>query len=154
MAIKPIFQKLAVVGVLGMLIVADAAPAKDSRDRESIEAFLDQYFLTWSNGDSDGYKNCFHPKASIVSLDRVNALHATLTLDAFIRTQMEAHRKSPVKMREIPLDKRVLIAGKVGQAMVRWKLFKGSRTVTGIDLFTLVLKSGKWQILHLVVQND
>jgi hypothetical protein len=140
--------------VLGAMIISGAACAKDPRDEESIKAFLDQYFSSWSNGDMDAYKDCFHPKATVVILDRANAPQASYPLDAFIRTQEQAHQESLVKMREIPLDKQITTDDNVSQATVRWKLFKGDRTVTGVDLFTLVLTSGEWKILHLTVRND
>lgn len=135
------------VCVLGTMI-------EDPREEESIAAFLDKYFSSWSNGDMDAYKDCFHPKATIVFLDRSNAPQASYPLDTFIRTQEQAHQKSLVKMREIPLDKQITTDGNVSQATVRWKLFKGDKTVTGVDLFVLGLTSGKWKILHLTVRND
>lgn len=142
------------VCVLGTMIVSGAACAKDSRDEESIKAFLDQYFSSWSNGDMDAYKDCFHPEATVVFLDRLNAPQASYSLDAFIWTQEQAQQTSLLKMREIPLDKQIGTDGNVSQATVRWKLFKGDKTVTGVDLFTLVLTSGEWKILHLTVRND
>ncbi len=157
MVLKPFRMKIALaVGmcVLGIVMVADASCAMERHDQESIKAFLDHYFSSWSNGDMDAYKNCFHPKATIVFLDQANAPHAFPSIEVFIRTQEEAHQKSLVKMREIPMEKRITIAGKASQATVRWKLFKGLQTVTGTDLFTLVLTAGEWKILHLVVQND
>jgi hypothetical protein len=140
--------------VLGFLIVADLTLAGEKPFEASINAFLDLYFSSWSNRDMHAYRNCFHPKATIVFLDRTNALHTSLSLDAFIRSQEEAHQKSTVKMREVPLDKQITVADKVGQGTVRWKLFKGHQTVTGVDLFTLVFTAGQWKILQLAVRND
>jgi hypothetical protein len=157
MVIKPVLLKIAlgaIVCVLGILFAANPTSAKDTQARESVKAFLDHYFSTWSNGDLDAYKKCFHPKATIAFLDRTNTPRASFSLDVFIQTQIEAQRKSAVKMREIPLDKRIIIDGKLGQATVRWKLFKGAQTVTGIDLFTLISIAGEWKILHLAVHND
>lgn len=157
MIIKPVLKIWAciLVCVLGTMTVSGAACAKDPRDEESIKAFLDQYFSSWSNGDMDAYKDCFNPEATIVFLDRSNVPQASYLLDAFIWTQEQAQQKtSLVKMREIPLDKQIRTDGNVSQAMVRWKLFKGDKTVTGVDLFALVLTSGEWKILHLTVRND
>ena len=157
MAVKQLLLKLgfgAVICVIGILVVADVTSASGTRDQEPINAFLDYYFSSWSNRDMDAYKNCFHPKATIVFLDRANAPHAFPSLDVFIRTQEEAHQKSAGKMREVPLDKRITMVGKMSQATVRWKLLKGLQTVTGVDLFTLVLTPKGWKILHLTFLND
>jgi hypothetical protein len=137
-----------------MLIIAHETSARDTHSQESIIVFLDRYFSAWSNGDMDAFKDCFHPEAAIVLLDRANSTHASLSLVAFIRTQEDAHQRAPVKMREVPVDKQIIGSGDLGQATVRWKLFKGYQTVTGVDLFTLVFTSGEWKILHLTVRND
>lgn len=156
MAIRPVLKiGLGVVlCVIGMLTIADVTSARDTHSQDSINAFLNHYFSVWSNGDMDAFKNCFHPQAAIVFLDRANETHASLPLVAFIRTQEEAHQRSVVKMRETPLNKQIMIAGDLSQATVRWKLFKGYQTITGVDLFTLVFTSGEWKILHLTVRND
>lgn len=140
--------------ILGTMIVSGTACANDPRDEEFIKAFLDQYFSSWSNGDMDAYKDCFHPDATIVFLDQSNAPQALYLLDAFIQDQEHAQQKSLVKMREIPLDEQIKTDGNVTQATVRWKLFEGNKTVTGVDLFTLILTSGEWKILQLTVRND
>jgi len=156
MTIKQILKMWAgiLVCVLGIVFAPDAACAEGRGHGESINAFLDQYFLSWSKGDMAAYKNCFHSKATIVFLDRSNTPATTYPVDSFIRTQEEAHQKSLASMKEIPLDKQIAIAGNVSQATVRWKLFKGDKIITGVDLFTLVLTSGKWKILHLTVRTD
>ncbi len=157
MAIKPILQNRRAVACAIAFCLLTASPAASARKgdgEESVHVFIDRYFSAWSSGNMDAYRDCFHPKATIVFLDRANAPKAEFALEAFIQSQAEAHRKSVVKMREIPLSKRVMVAGKAGQAIVRWKLFKDRQHVTGVDLFTLVLTSGKWKILHLAVQND
>ena len=140
--------------VFGFLMVANAIAAGEMPAEISVDAFIDHYFSSWSNRDMGAYKDCFHPQANIVFLDRTNNLHASFSLDAFVRTQEEAHQKSLVSMREIPLNKRITIAGKMSQAAVRWKLTKGRHTVTGVDLFTLVSTSGQWKILYLAVRTD
>ena len=157
MAVKPFLLKMglvAVVCVLGMLIVADAVSPRDNLDRKSVNLFLDHYFSSWSNRNMVAYKNCFHPDATIVFLDRAYAPHAFPSLDFFIRTQEEAHQKSLGKMREVPLDKRITMVGKMSQATVRWKLVKGLQTLTGVDLFTLILTPEGWKILNLTFLND
>ncbi len=142
------------VCVLSMLIVAGAASANDAQQREAIGKFLDHYFSSWSAGDMAAYQKCFHPEATIVFLDRANARHVSYSLPHFIRTQEKAHQTAAKKMREIPLEKQITSLGPLGQATVRWKLFKGDKITTGVDLFTLVLTGGEWKILHLTVRND
>jgi hypothetical protein len=142
------------VSVFGFGILGDMTFAEGKSDVAAIEGFLDHYFSTWSNKELVAYKNCFHPEATIVVLDRSNVPQTSLSRDTFIGTQEEAQRKSHVKMREVPLNKQITVAGTLGQATVRWKLFKGHHSATGVDLFTLVLTSGEWKILHLAVRND
>ena len=140
--------------VLSMLIAAGTSSTNDTQQQEAIGKFLDRYFSSWSAGDMAAYQKCFHPEATIFFLDRENTRQVSYALPSFIRTQEKAHQTAAEKMREIPLEKRITSSDSLGQAAVRWKLFKGGKTTTGVDLFTLVLTGGEWKILHLTVRND
>lgn len=57
-------------------------------------------------------------------------------------------------MTEIPLKKKISINGRLAQAEVRWRLSKGSETVTGVDFFCLTRTGDGWRIISLVFAED
>ena len=126
-----------------------AAPAEQA----GIETFLKRYFSTWSAKDMTGYSACFHPTARI-SFVAGGGQMTSQGLTDFIHGQKLGHERSPVPMTEVPTGMKITGDDRVTQAEVRWKLTKGSETVTGTDFFTLVKTGDGWKIASLVFYND
>jgi hypothetical protein len=126
---------------------------KRSSEQPLVEAFLDGYFSSWSRGDLEAYGQCFHADAVIFYADAAMTPHQS-TVGPFLESQREAHAQSQQKMREIPLSKRIEIAGGIGVATVPWKLFVGAEETTGVDIFTLIKTAEGWKILALVFAAD
>lgn len=122
-------------------------------DSSNIERFLHRYFSTWSAKDMTGYGGCFHATARISFVGK-NGQTDSQGLTDFIHGQKLGHERSPVPMTEVPTDIKISGDDRVAQAAVRWKLSKGSETVTGTDYFTLVKTADGWKIASLVFYND
>lgn len=118
-----------------------------------VKAFLNTYFATWSAQDMDGYGACFHPSARVTFVDK-DGQSMTQGLTDFLHGQKLSHSQSPEPMKEVPTDMKLAGDARISQAQVRWKLTKGTETVTGTDFFTLVKTPIGWRIMALAFYND
>ena len=121
-------------------------------DKKNIEDFIDTYFKTWSAADMNGYKNCFHPNATI-HFERSGSITED-KLEDFILGQTLAHKQSDKQLKEIPLSKRIMQEGNKALVIVNWKLLSDKKETTGYDYFTLIKVKGKWKIIYLIFHND
>ena len=121
----------------------------EDEDVLSVSSFIDGYFSSWSAQLMDEYERCFHPTATIhwVAPD---GRPFSSPLQPFILGQTEAHRRATKPMNEVPLKKTIHVNGTLAHAEVEWQLSKGSETVTGVDIFSLVRTGDGWKILSLV----
>ena len=116
-----------------------------------IAGLVHRYFKSWSRRDMDGYRDCFHPTATVHYLRDGKSLSAW-SLDRFIEVQRQALEQAP--WREIPLAIRVDGDGPISRAVVGWRLYKRDRaTAEGVDYFTLANTPGGWKIVHLVFRS-
>ncbi|SKB08599.1 Putative lumazine-binding [Prosthecobacter debontii] len=134
------------------LLLVTCSPAAHSSQSE-LETFLQRYFSTWSAQDMTGYADCFHTTARISFVGH-DGQCSSQGLTDFIHGQTLGHQRSPTPMKEVPTDMKISGDDRVAQAAVRWKLTKGSETVTGTDYFTLVKTASGWKIASLVFYND
>jgi pyroglutamyl-peptidase len=142
---KPLFAVL--LCLMPFFIFYDASARADAAD-EKIAAFIDSYFSTWSNQDMKGYRNCFHPRATIQFIDSSMDI-SSYDLNTFIEEQSMLQHNSRVKMREIPLSKKIYREGGAAHVIVKWKLFAATREEMGFDHFVLVPVMSEWKIAYL-----
>lgn len=138
----------------GELPAADPArPALDSdltaTQRSQIEAFVQEYFGTWSRKDIVAYGRCFHPNARIWF-----GTDPSLGLAEFLESQRQAHANSPVPLTEDPLAWDARINNGLAHVRVHWELHRGTEDIRGYDFFTLALVEGRWQIVALVFNQE
>jgi hypothetical protein len=134
-------------------LAACSRPAAEHVEAAPVKAFLNTYFSTWSAQDMDGYAACFHPNARVTFIDNAGQGRSQGLTD-FIHGQKLSHSQSATPMKEVPTDMKLTGDARIAQAQVRWKLTKGSETVTGTDFFTLVKTASGWRIMALVFYND
>jgi len=133
---------------------ATAATELSADEARQLEAFLDEYFDSWSRQDMGAYQACFHPRATIHNVDAEGRV-TMQRLDDFIAGQRAGHLRSVDRMIEVPLWHRVEPGLKAVQVHVRWKLTAGPREVLGRNHYTL-LRGGEagFQILNLVFYGE
>lgn len=118
-----------------------------------VEAFIRNYFNTWSNQDLAGYGACFHPGARIWYVPPGGRTES-LALAPFLDTQKAAHANSPVRMKEYPLEMKIELRNGLANVWVYWELAEGEKLTRGYDFYTLVQVGGQWRILSLVFNTE
>lgn len=136
-----------------LILLASCTQAASHPQAGEIETFLNRYFSTWSAQDMEGYGGCFHPTARVTFVEK-GGLASSQGLTDFLHGQKMGHERSPERMTEVPTGMKITGDSRVALAEVRWKLVKGSQTVTGTDFFTLLRTSEGWKIAALVFYND
>lgn len=126
--------------------------AGEIEDKKAVEEMIDRYFSTWSRQDMDGYAACFHSKAVIHFEGRGTIKEDRLS--DFIDSQVYAHKVSLDKMTEVPVSKKIQLAGDVAHVIVRWKLTAGTRETLGYDYFTLLRVKKQWKIMYLIFNSE
>jgi len=142
----------------GLLSCVRDEPAKRGGDlgvESEIHDFVDQYFSTWSDQKMYEYRELFLPDA-VVHFKSVEGKLTTYGREDFVQGQVAAHQRSPERMREIPLETKMLASadGRSVLVTVRWKLFRGEEEDTGYDHFTLVRDDRRWRIAYLLFYVD
>ncbi|WP_165251118.1 pyroglutamyl-peptidase I family protein [Paludisphaera soli] len=127
---------------------APAASSATAREKE-VRAFVEHYFKVWSDQDMDGYDDCFMTDASIQHINEQGQLF-TLARPRFVASQRDVHRRSPVRMVEVPESIEIRFEQQLARAVVSWKLTAGSRVDKGYDHFTLKEDRGRWRIVNLL----
>lgn len=114
-----------------------------------LDAFLTNYFRTWSEGDMAGYRTHFHSQARVIYVDDGKVDHV-LDAEAFFRQQERFIKESNGLVEEHRIDS-VVQEGPLGaSAVVHWKLSEDGRVTTGIDRFTIIrTDEGAWKIISL-----
>lgn len=151
----------AVAGVCGPMAAGgdeqqpapQAAAAVDAREAE-VRDLIARYFDRWSAQDIDGYGACFAPGAVVQFIDASGRVKSA-TLDAFLESQRDAHRRAPEPMVETAESVDIAWKERLAHVMVRWKLRRGAQAEEfGYDHFTLQRVDGRWRIVHLVFYAD
>ncbi len=126
-----------------------------SKEKDTLDNFLNHYFLTWSKKDMKAYKDCFHKDARIQFI-KSNGEVQNRNLDEFIAEQESSINSED--MEEIPLSKKINIYGNKAVAVVNWKLMIKSRFGTdnyiGKDHFFLTNMDGQWKIVSLIFYEE
>jgi hypothetical protein len=125
-------------------------------DQQQLKNLISGYFASWNKPDMAAYKGCFHPLASIYFVDGAGNPHYS-RVEEFIIGQAKFHQAAQQhqqRVSESPTKVSLTVHGRLAQAAVRWKLYTGSATVTGIDYFTLIKTDAGWRILSLAFEND
>jgi hypothetical protein len=149
--------RLTILSLLGLLVAAalgGGIALWSARHAEQapadIRQFLESYFSTWSAGDMAGYKSHFDPDAQIAMVHEGEVVYVA-SLEPFVAEQAKAIRESPERMVERMTTFTADADAAAAQATAGWELKKGSRTVTGVDRFTLIRNPQReWKILFLV----
>jgi ketosteroid isomerase-like protein len=139
-------------GLMAAVLTAASCVRADDAKAE-IERLLDRYFASWSKPDMEAYRACFHPQATIVYVGRSSPL-LVHSLDAFVQSQARAHEMARTPMHEEAVSQTITVDGTLAQATVRYALYKGEQTITGVDCFPLVEVSDGWRIVNLVFRAD
>lgn len=144
---------LCLLAPIGLLLSSCGQAATPHPNEGEVRTFLNRYFSTWSAADMDGYGDCFHPLARVIFMGQKGEAKSEGLTD-FLHGQKMGHAASNEPMTEVPTSMSITMEDRGAQALVRWKLTKGSTTVTGTDLFTLVFTPKGWKIMSLVFYND
>ena len=127
----------------------DQRQQQEQQNRQGIEQFIQRYFRTWSDRDIDAYGKCFWPNSDIQFIDARGKI-TRYSLDKFLASQREAHRRSRHRQTEVAESIEIRFEAKLARAIVYWKLTAGPRVEYGYDHFTLMKNRGKWGIVNLV----
>lgn len=147
LVIRPLF-----VLVLSIVVSCSPQAGTAGHDDADVREFLTRYFSTWSAKDMDGYGACFHEQARVSFVN--DGVPQTQGLTDFLHGQKLGHASASSPMTEVPTSMKILRDDRTAQASVRWKLTKGTETVTGTDCFTLIKTATGWKIMSLVFYND
>lgn len=149
------WMKFVAVSLIASLLGAASChqPNANNSAEAAVREVLEHYFATWTAKDMDAYGACFHPSARITFVGPAGRVQ-TDGLTDFLHGQRLSHAQAATPMTEVPTEMKIISGERVTQAWVRWKLTKGSETVTGTDCFTLIKTDSGWKIASLVFYND
>lgn len=128
-------------------------PADPAAKRDTIDAFIQTYFTSWSNKDFGTYRACFDESARVWYVMADGAMRAA-DLREFIALQRSSHSNSKLSLREFPVKAQSTEWGDVAQVRVYWRLEEGKVESFGNDFFTLVKGNGEWRIASLVFNSE
>lgn len=121
-----------------------------------IRAFVNHYFSTWSQRDTDGYGACFDPQAHIYFIGD-SGKTSSYSVSTFVQGQTRGREQSGTHRMARPVEVRIRTQGdaKVVQVIATWVLTKGaSEEARGTDFFTLKHDQNGWKILSLVYYGE
>jgi hypothetical protein len=133
---------------------SDKSLAHEAEVSADLELFLNAYFLSWSNNDMQGYRDCFHTAATVIHVVQ-GQVDTTVRLDKFIKQQTTnlASLDHPVREHMISFTANEDFQGTT--VMARWLYEDKDETYTGVDHFTLIRDTrGAWKIITLVWYKD
>ena len=137
-------------GVVGCSNGGRAQPAaiEEPSPSADLEPFLRSYFETWSRGDMEGYRDHFHPRATIYFV-RGGSVLSAMPLDPFIEGQSRSQASEP-RGRERMTSFRADEDRQGATVRAEWELVEGEEITRGIDRFTLIRdEHWQWKILSL-----
>lgn len=115
-----------------------------------LEPFLVSYFATWSQGDMEGYREHFHPDATVYMVKNGQVVMA-LRRDPFVDSQVAARASSDDPGVEIMTSFTADEDRQAATANVQWELTHDDEVAVGVDRFTLMRdEQWAWKIVTLV----
>lgn len=115
-----------------------------------LEPFLTSYFSTWSEGNMDGYRDHFHPRAMIYLVKNGDIIMSVMR-DPFVDGQEASRAASDSPGVETMTSFRADEDRYAATVAVDWELIEGDKRTVGVDRFTLIRdEQWNWKITSLL----